>query len=342
MYLKIRSRENSLDVAKGIGMLAVIVAHTSVSKLLYNSLYTFHLPLFFIISGYFFHFDERFSYFLLKKVKGYLIPYVFFALIITLFDTAGGIAKGKWYRIFIMDAEKFIVQIRYSTLWFLAVLFLAVLIFWIIHWLCKSDLKKVMIVGIGIGIVFILYDTYIKVSLPWNLDTAFIIQIYLSVGYCIKKTEFLERLKKHTWINCAALGLISTGCSIMNCWICRHPYEMYYNSYGIFPLTVSAAITGSLAVILLSSKLTAVKPLAWLGRNTMVFFALHQSVAMPIAVFILNRFVNSKMLNLPMHILYLFLELSVILLICTAIYEGIMKLHMGRVIGKEDTNKVNI
>jgi fucose 4-O-acetylase-like acetyltransferase len=154
-------REDTFDIARGIGMLAVIVAHMAVSKFLYNSLYTFHLPLFFIISGYFFHYDERFSYFLLKKVKGYLIPYVFFALIITLFDTAGGIAKWKWYRTFLLDTEKFIVQLRYSTLWFLAVLFLGVLIFWIIHWLCKSDLKKVMIVGIGIGIIFILYDTYI-------------------------------------------------------------------------------------------------------------------------------------------------------------------------------------
>ena len=164
--------------------------------------------------------------------------------------------------------------------------------------------------------------------------------IYLSVGYRIKKTEFLEKLKKHTWINCTALGISSAAFSMMNYGICRQPYEMYQNSYGIFPLTVSAAITGSLAV-LLSSKLVAVKPLAWLGRNTMVFFALHQSIAIPISVMILNHFMNSKMLTIPMHILYLVLELAIILTICYLIHECIIKLHMGWLIGKENRSKIN-
>lgn len=73
----------------------------------------------------------------------------------------------------------------------------------------------------------------------------------------------------------------------------------------------------------------------------MVFFALHQSIAMPIAVFILNRFMNSKMLNMPMHVLYLVLELVIILVLCYGIHVCIMKLHGGWIIGKENRTRVN-
>lgn len=79
---------------------------------------------------------------------------------------------------------------------------------------------------------------------------------------------------------------------------------MYANSYGIFPLTINAAVTGSVAIILVSSKLTAIKPLEWLGRNTMVFFAFHQSIAIPVATYILNSFFNPRMLHMPMNMMY--------------------------------------
>ena len=55
-------RNESFDIAKGIGMLAVIVAHMSVSKLLYNSLYTFHLPLFSLDTSFIMMKDSHSSY----------------------------------------------------------------------------------------------------------------------------------------------------------------------------------------------------------------------------------------------------------------------------------------
>lgn len=53
-----QNRIKYMDIAKGIGMLMVLVGHTYAGFLcsLANS---FHMPLFFIISGYFFKPSQR-------------------------------------------------------------------------------------------------------------------------------------------------------------------------------------------------------------------------------------------------------------------------------------------
>lgn len=47
------NRLNYMDTAKGIGVILVILAHNLLPTSLSNAIYAFHMPLFFIISGYF-------------------------------------------------------------------------------------------------------------------------------------------------------------------------------------------------------------------------------------------------------------------------------------------------
>ena len=65
------TRDESIDTAKGIGMLAVIAAHVGFGMTIRTFFYIFHLTIFFIISGYFFHIDDWNTFFK-KKIKGYL------------------------------------------------------------------------------------------------------------------------------------------------------------------------------------------------------------------------------------------------------------------------------
>ena len=40
-----------VDIAKGIGMILVVYGHTSIPKFLSNWIWSFHMPMFFIIAG---------------------------------------------------------------------------------------------------------------------------------------------------------------------------------------------------------------------------------------------------------------------------------------------------
>lgn len=56
-------------------------------------------------------------------------------------------------------------------------------------------------------------------------------------------------------------------------------FEMFYSSYGIFTLTICASILVSLAVSILSAHVHS-KRLQTLGRNSITYFALHQSLGL--------------------------------------------------------------
>lgn len=65
-------RIDYIDTAKGIATILVILGHLSVTpKIIVNSLYTFHIPLFFLLSGFVLNLDKFSSYklFILDKTK---------------------------------------------------------------------------------------------------------------------------------------------------------------------------------------------------------------------------------------------------------------------------------
>lgn len=85
-----------------------------------------------------------------------------------------------------------------------------------------------------------------------------------------------------------AFCLGSVGLSVLSAKISGQTYEMFYFSYGIFPMTVMAAILLSLAVIILSYRVR-MRPLSFLGRNSMIYFAFHQSIGIPLALGVVGR-----------------------------------------------------
>lgn len=82
-------RESYLDIAKGLGIIMVILGHIEIGFAT-KWLYSFHLPLFFFVSGICFHYKENFFHYLKKKVKRCLIPYFVFGILIVLVESKTG------------------------------------------------------------------------------------------------------------------------------------------------------------------------------------------------------------------------------------------------------------
>lgn len=78
-------REHYIDVAKGVAMLLVIIGHiTIIPSWLYAWINSFHMPLFFFLSGMVYnpYKYDKFKDFFKAKFKGLIIPYFFLCLII--------------------------------------------------------------------------------------------------------------------------------------------------------------------------------------------------------------------------------------------------------------------
>lgn len=78
----LESRADWIDVLKGIGIILVVIGHVNTKGFLVQWLYTFHMPLFFALSGYILYkFGKNipFQKFLLKRTKSILWPFILFS-----------------------------------------------------------------------------------------------------------------------------------------------------------------------------------------------------------------------------------------------------------------------
>jgi len=272
------NRVKYLDIAKGIGIILVILGHMDIG-FVKNYIYSFHLPLFFLISGICFNLGENYLSYLKKKSYRCLLPYAVFGMIIVLVETKTGYLYKKGFKINLIDLLK---QERYSTLWFLATLFLASNIFYLIVKICKQNEIIILIVSIVLSVIFVYLDQNLIRALPWNLDTAFIVLGFMAVGYFIKNFKgILDKLvgislKKKIVIT-VLFFLGNVACFILNLMVSEVCLEMYWNCYGNYALMILSAIFGCLMIILISSMIDFA-PLERLGKNSMTYFALHQSV----------------------------------------------------------------
>ena len=67
-------RKEEIDILKGIGIFSVIAGHV-VPGFASEMMFLFHMPLFFMVSGYLFKADSNHSQFLKNKAISLLIPY---------------------------------------------------------------------------------------------------------------------------------------------------------------------------------------------------------------------------------------------------------------------------
>ncbi|MBQ3604894.1 MAG: acyltransferase family protein [Muribaculaceae bacterium] len=100
----IEKRNNAIDIAKGFGIILMVIGHAEMPGILTRSIYLFHMPLFFIAAGYFFKTSalDNPCDFIKKRFKGLYIPFVkyslFFLLIHNLLFKVGILNEvyGNW------------------------------------------------------------------------------------------------------------------------------------------------------------------------------------------------------------------------------------------------------
>lgn len=274
----IESRIEWIDIAKGIGILFVMLGHCYLDTKYTFWFISFHMALFFFLSGYTFRIKEEYNAFVKKKVKALLVPYSFFAIITMLCNGLLAITHGNSYDVFGV-AKLYFVQKRYTLLWFLTCLFLAEQFMFLLERLYLKFRSKKIYWLIACSIEFILfyfYRTQIGIELPWNADLALIGLTFMNLGKYIQEIDFMNRLKKH-WI---LLGNILIFLCILFSW-CNYFYfgkvDWYSNQYGNFILYLLSACTGVFGTIFLANRVDC-GGLALLGKNSLIFYGLHRLI----------------------------------------------------------------
>lgn len=70
-------------------------------------------------------------------------------------------------------------------------------------------------------------------------------------------------------------------CLLINLAVTENHLDMYYGQYGVEPITYLGAFSGILLIILLAWKFDG-KVICYLGRNSMIYYAWHQTIVIPL------------------------------------------------------------
>lgn len=278
------NRVKYLDVAKGITIILVIIGHclplytTDLTDALFNFIYSFHMPLFFLISGYFY---KPGKLDLGRKAKQLLLPY-FIISAINLY--------WKCQRVPNVDINKNIIAILYGNssdirkkafefnfpiigaLWFLLALFFCFALYhllWTVHQCYNIPLTFLVILTAAISI-----ELNDLTWLPFSLQPAMASLVFFHAGNLFKQGNMFENPNNKP--SKQALLLIGA------LWFLAFTYGTFRINENLYEgeiLVFSGAIAGSYFFILFSKWLSRCSiievVLSFIGRNSLYILCVH-------------------------------------------------------------------
>jgi len=176
-----KGRLNWIDNLKAIGILAVILGH--IASPFSTFIFSWHMPLFFIIAGFFIKYKISIKDFIFKDFKRLMIPYFLFALVGLVVETIKRIALHREsldylheiQGIFIWMDMPSLINTYAFVLWFLPALFFARVILVIIDKLAKNIFMQFLIVSILFSFSFL-------VQLPFGIDNSLNAILFVFLG----------------------------------------------------------------------------------------------------------------------------------------------------------------
>lgn len=295
-----KKRENWIDLAKGIGILCVLVGHSGPRNnawmiWLVNVIYAFHMPLFFFLSGYVFSVKKDWKNFLVGKIRSLVIPYYVLGAINLAFVTLmkhPTISKQDFS--FIAALKQYILQDRFGVLWYICVLFcIEIMMYWLIKW-CENSNRRLIMSMCVIGLIGILYNAFIGKELYFSLDILPMAVPFFGGGYLCKNSNKNGIFVKTKFTRVIIDGIIALLFSIINIYCFIHSHvDMYFGKYGNYLLFYVSAFLYIFVIVWLCQniyqKFPGVKAVEFIGRNSMLYYALHMWVSFVICGDILEK-----------------------------------------------------
>lgn len=286
-----------IDFAKGIAMILVIIGHTVINRVIRGAVFSFHIPLFFILSGITMkpHENQKMSLKIRNLFHEYIYPAVWMFLISNIIVMISDICSGKfnsasWLTSLVTEliwCSGVPFQIGNLTIsgigmqWFLIVLFFdKVFLLWFFN--IFSIQKKHRTAFCSVCILILLLTGWVlginHLWLPFSFDLVLFTLPYLFIGYNASHNnhQFLKVNKIKFWLSCAAWGILL----ILQACFGNGYFELATRHYTLFPVCFLCSIAGSFAVIfgsqMFQTDSALFKKIETIGKNSLALMFIHK------------------------------------------------------------------
>ena len=269
-------RNVAIDIMKAIGIMSVMIGHLRTPQILSTIVYSYHMPLFFLVGGYFFRPKPDIVGTAAKDFKRLVIPYIFTSLMLALayaVKTLLGLEENYHNTFFFLKgifwgcgSAKQTAMIKgdltyIGAIWFLLALFWCRQFYNVL--ICYTRRPKLYVVIIAIAATLI---HYYLVFIPLGISTGASAMMFYLIGHWVRE----HNISKYAFVVCII------------CWFVGITFSktvvMARCSYGIYPVDVLGACGATIVIYMISkvlSKTRACPALSWVGINTLVFLCFH-------------------------------------------------------------------
>ena len=257
-------RLRKLDIAKGIGILLIVQGHVHNTPTIHDSIFLFHLPLFYTISGYLYNKNYTIIETIEKKARSLLIPCGFFMILLLMvsvpfFKLIGtpvfisfGILLHPWGVV--------------GSLWFFYSLFCVVVMFKIIDRIVPYEILKLIAVLVLFFGGLLLGRQHIEI--PFYVDSSLTVLIFYAIGYWGRKYLLVEKLLYVGGAGVAIYYFVTKQIPVI---------DLKTNTFSD-PLCIFLSSSASFLLIRISAlieKTKLDKVFAYLGEKSLIIFPLH-------------------------------------------------------------------
>lgn len=271
-----KKRIQWIDVAKGIGILLVVFQHclTATNMMQTNvslSILSFHMPLFFFLSGYVYRQKDN-TLFFADRVKGLILPVILYKFVnIVIGCIVNFVGRSDLYSAFC-----------FAGFWFLEALFFISVIYYVFDNSILNRGKKYneylhLMFG---GVLFIcgLYYSKQVVGREIAIVTALVGYLFFALGkyvrVCSNKDDCKNRFKKFPGIFKFMIGIVFIILTFLFAQS-NTPVQMYMNDYGNSILFLVNALIGIVGICFISMYIHDNCVLEFYGKNSLVILLTH-------------------------------------------------------------------
>lgn len=281
-------RLDYIDIAKGIGIILVVVGHlrdNQLCGLAKSIIFSFHMPLFFLIAGFNFNFNKyanSFIAFIKHRFLRLMVPYFAFNIFVIVYLLGSSpdlTVLQKINTVLYGIGNKFWTW-ELTALWFLPSLFCAEILF---YFLVKATNKTNEIQVLVLLILSIIgYETsnlYHNGFMPiWSIDLSLVAILFMYIGWKFRSLNLPEKISNYAADKNIQIFILLILCFIFVIYFNKWPDMNSRRFNNIFEFYIGG-IVGSLIIVYISALVLRLKPLKelfiLLGKNSLYILIFH-------------------------------------------------------------------